>query len=343
MYPLLRSLLFCFDPERVHHFSMRMLQRMCSKAWMRTMIRKNATPSAARVQIGNLTFPNTIGLAAGFDKNAEYLLSLSALGFGFVEIGTVTPLPQDGNEKPRLFRLPKDKALINRMGFNNHGVEVVKRNLEIFRNSYGKNDPMIIGGNIGKNKITPNEDAWKDYLTCFRTLYNVVDYFTVNVSSPNTPGLRDLQSIPALEKILGSLLDQRKQYQTRKPIFLKVAPDMNEEELKNIVELALRINLDGLILANTTTSRSNLKTDKKKVERIGAGGVSGLPLKQRANEMLLQARHYSNNQLTLIGSGGIFNAADAKQRMDSGAKLVQVYTGFIYEGPFIVKKIQNSL
>src|SRR5690606_12371387 len=166
MYPLLRSLLFCFDPERVHHFSMRMLQRMCSKAWMRTMIRKKATPSAAPVQFGNLTFPNTVGLAAGFDKNAEYLLSLSALGFGYVEIGTVTPLPQDGNEKPRLFRLPKDKALINRMGFNNHGVEVVKRNLEIFRNSYGKNDPMIIGGNIGKNKITPNEDAWKDYLTC---------------------------------------------------------------------------------------------------------------------------------------------------------------------------------
>lgn len=294
-----------------------------------------------------IQFSNKVGLAAGFDKNAKYLRELECLGFGCVEIGTVTPLPQAGNDKPRVFRLPKDKALINRMGFNNDGVKVVAERLSNWRNSR-----LIVGGNIGKNKVTPNEDAWKDYEICFKELYPYVDYFVVNVSSPNTPGLRELQEKESLRKILTHLQQLNVSLPVRsggnlskgeKPLLLKIAPDLSQEQIDDVIDLAMEIKLDGLVATNTTISREGLTTSGSRIKAIGAGGLSGLPVKQRSTEVIRYIHQKTNGQIPIIASGGIFTGADAKEKLEAGASLVQVWTGFIYEGPGIVKNICKTL
>ena len=346
MYKLLRSVLFLFNPEWVHYFSMNGLRMLCKIGFIKKLIAKSFTPQPGKniqYSIFNIQFPNRVGLGAGFDKNAKYLNELEALGFGFVEIGTVTPLPQAGNDKPRLFRLPKDKALINRMGFNNDGVEVVVERLKKVKNQKSK-IKIIIGGNIGKNKITPNEDAWKDYEKCFLALHDYVDYFVVNVSSPNTPGLRELQEKDALHKILTNLQIQNSKFNPSagsgpKPILLKIAPDLTTEQIDNVIALALEIKLDGLVASNTTISRDQLTTHHSQLTNIGSGGLSGLPLKQRSTEIVKYIHQKTGGQIPVIASGGIFTGADAKEKIEAGATLVQVWTGFIYEGPGIVKRI----
>ncbi len=337
MYKLLRSVLFLFDPEKVHYFSMNNLKRLCKVPFIKRWITNTFKPKRSiQSSIFNIPFPNKVGLGAGFDKNAKYLNELQCLGFGFVEIGTVTPKPQAGNNKPRLFRLPKDKALVNRMGFNNDGVQVVTERLKNWQLAVGK---LVIGGNIGKNKITPNEDAWKDYEICFTALHDYVDYFVVNVSSPNTPGLRELQEKEALRKILGNLQMLNAKKDKPKPILLKIAPDLSKDEINDVIDLALEIKLDGLVATNTTTQRKLPNTSPKILERLGLGGLSGLPLKNKSTEIIKYITQKTNGQIPIIASGGIFTGADAKEKMQAGASLVQVWTGFIYEGPGIVKKI----
>ncbi|HJU46420.1 MAG TPA: quinone-dependent dihydroorotate dehydrogenase [Chitinophagaceae bacterium] len=336
MYKVLRSVFFLFPAEGVHYFAMNALKLLCSISFVKKMIIGSFRPADTITELFGLKFKNPVGLAAGFDKNARYLNELEALGFGFVEIGTVTPKPQDGNDKPRLFRLPKDKALINRMGFNNDGVKVIVERLKKWR---VKKSPLIIGGNIGKNKVTPNEDAWKDYEICFRELFDYVDYFVVNVSSPNTPGLRELQEKDSLRKILSHLQSINRQQQMPKPVLLKIAPDLTTEQIDDVIDLAIEINLDGLVAANTTISRRGLKTTDVALAAIGAGGLSGLPVRERATEIVRYIHQRSNGGIPVIASGGVFTAADATEKLDAGAVLVQVWTGFIYEGPGIVKKI----
>jgi dihydroorotate dehydrogenase len=339
MYQLLRNILFWFDAEEVHYFSMNILRFFCSFPFIKNFIKKNFTPQQSfSIEVFGITFSNPVGLAAGFDKNAKYLNELEILGFGFVEIGTVTPLPQDGNPKPRLFRLPKDKALINRMGFNNEGAKAAAERVKKFRFK-NKNSKLIIGGNIGKNKITPNEDAWKDYEICFNELHNAVDYFVVNVSSPNTPGLRDLQQKDSLKKILTNLQQINRTKTIQKPLLLKISPDLNQNDLDDIIDLALEINLDGLVAANTTIRRNNLITNNETVENIGTGGLSGKPLYEESDRMTKYIYSKTTGRIPIISSGGIFSARDAKERFENGASLIQVWTGFIYEGPGIVKKI----
>jgi dihydroorotate dehydrogenase len=282
-----------------------------------------------------------VGLGAGFDKNARYLTELEALGFGFVEVGTVTPRPQQGNAKPRLFRLPKDKALINRMGFNNEGVKIIARRLKEWRSS-NKNSRLVIGGNIGKNKVTANEEAWKDYETCFKDLHPYVDYFVVNVSSPNTPGLRELQEKESLRKIIRHLQMINNAKATAKPVFLKIAPDLTREQLDDVIDLSMEIHLDGLVATNTTLSREGLHPESAKIAQE-AGGLSGLPLQVRSTEIVRYITERTNGQIPIIASGGIFNGKAAMDKLNAGASLVQVWTGFIYEGPAIVKKICKSL
>lgn len=345
MYKILRSFLFLFSPEWVHYFSMNSLKFLCRIGFRKLIKKIYAPPTAAAYSILGIQFPNRVGLGAGFDKNAKYLRELECLGFGFVEIGTVTPLPQEGNEKPRLFRLPKDKALINRMGFNNDGVKVVAERLRNWRQSplTTQGSRLIIGGNIGKNKKTPNEDAWKDYEICFTALHPYVDYFVVNVSSPNTPGLRELQEKESLRKILTKLQTINARQQNPKPLWLKIAPDLTQEQINDVTDLALEIKLDGLIATNTTISRSGLQTPDSKLAAIGAGGLSGLPLKQSSTDIVKYICRQTGGKIPVIASGGIFTAADAKEKIEAGAVLVQVWTGFIYEGPGIVKRICKSL
>lgn len=343
MYKLLRNLLFLFPAESVHYFSMNALKLFCSVPLLKRMLANMyKCPAGQEKSAFGLSFKNPIGLAAGFDKNARYLDALETLGFGFVEIGTVTPLAQAGNEKPRLFRLPKDSALINRMGFNNDGVKEVARRLKEWRENL-KSPPrsprLIIGGNIGKNKQTPNEDAWKDYDSCFRALFDCVDYFVVNVSSPNTPGLRALQEKEALKRILLHLQTINAQQPSPKPLLLKIAPDLTVEQLDDVIDLATEINLDGLVAANTTISRENLLTPDEKVRSIGQGGVSGKPLTKRATDMVRYISKRSNGTVPVIASGGIFTLTDAAEKWEAGAVLLQVWTGFIYEGPGIVKSL----
>jgi dihydroorotate dehydrogenase len=368
MYKIIRSILFIFDAEKVHHFSMGALRILCSIPFIKKIVTKlfraneltNFEPSTLNLQPFGLPFKNPIGLAAGFDKNAKYLNELEALGFGFVEIGTVTPLPQDGNEKPRLFRLPKDKALINRMGFNNDGVLVIAERLRKWKLAVGNlqwakegsqiekplptaNCQLIIGGNIGKNKTTPNETAWKDYEICFNALHDYVDYFVVNVSSPNTPGLRELQEKEPLKKILTHLQNLNAKLLNPKPILLKIAPDLTQTQIDDVIDLAQEIKLDGLVSANTTIDRTKLVTANAELETIGAGGLSGLPVKNRATEMVKYISQKTNGKLPIIASGGIFSGEDAAEKLHAGASLVQVWTGFVYEGPAIVKKITSYL
>jgi dihydroorotate dehydrogenase len=345
MYQLLRSVFFLFDAEKVHYFAMNMLKMLCGIGFVRKMIAASFKPKKnVHYSLFNIQFPNTVGLAAGFDKNAKYLRELEALGFGFVEIGTVTPKPQAGNEKPRLFRLPNDKAIINRMGFNNDGVEVVKKRMIDWKLKVkSEKSKIVIGGNIGKNKITPNEDAWKDYEICFNELYEYVDYFVVNVSSPNTPGLRELQEKESLRKILTHLQTLRSQKSNYKPILLKIAPDLTNEQLDDVIDLSTEIKLDGLVATNTTISREGLSTNAQRLSAIGAGGLSGLPVKQRSTEVVRYIAQKTNGAIPIIASGGIFTAADAQEKLNAGASLVQVWTGFIYEGPAIAKKICDGL
>lgn len=344
MYKLLRNFLFLFGPEEVHYFSMNFLRFFCKASFAKNFIQKNCKPEDGRLQrnLFGLRFSNPVGLAAGFDKNAKYLRELAALGFGFVEVGTVTPLPQDGNSKPRLFRLPKDKALINRMGFNNDGAEKIAERLKLFRKK-NKNTSLIIGGNIGKNKNTPNDEAWKDYEISFNSLHDLVDYFVVNVSSPNTPGLRDLQQKDSLRKILSNLQELNKQKNIQRPLLLKISPDLATAELDDVLDLAMEINLDGLVAANTTISRENLMTPSAEVEKKGTGGLSGLPVKNKSTQITKYICERTGGSIPVIASGGIFSGKDAAEKFNNGASLVQVWTGFIYEGPAIVKNICKSL
>ena len=348
MYRILRNILFLFGPEWVHYFSMDVLKLACRIGLLKGRVTASFKPQGS-TQFSipawlaggfNIQFPNRVGLGAGFDKNAKYLNELEALGFGFVEIGTVTPQPQAGNDKPRLFRLPKDKALINRMGFNNDGVNTVAERLKAWKL---KNHKLVIGGNIGKNKLTPNEDAWKDYEICFNNLHNYVDYFVVNVSSPNTPGLRELQEKDSLRKILTNLQTLNAKKEKQKPILLKIAPDLIQEQIDDVIDLAMEIKLDGLVATNTTISRDQLQTTNHKLETIGAGGLSGKPLQKRSTAIINYISKKTNGQIPIIASGGIFTGEDAKQKLEAGASLVQVWTGFIYEGPGIVKRICKAI
>jgi dihydroorotate dehydrogenase len=300
--------------------------------------------SSLEKNVFGLDFKNPVGLGAGFDKNASYLNELEVLGFGFVEIGTITPKHQDGNPQQRLFRLPKDKALINRMGFNNDGVDVIKRRLYNWkRRQTANNKPLIIGGNIGKNKVTENNEAWKDYNICFTELFDVADYFVVNVSSPNTPGLRELQDKEMLRKILSELQHINQGKAKSKPLLLKIAPDLTISQLDDIVALTTEVALDGLVVANTTISRENLITDKREIEKIANGGLSGKPLKQKSDEVLQYIHQQTQDNIAIIASGGIFNGKDAKDKFSLGASLVQVWTGFVYEGPAIAMNICKEL
>jgi dihydroorotate dehydrogenase len=353
MYKIIRNILFWFSPEWVHYFSMNALRFLCVVPGVKKIMqtRFGVKKSSLQTSLFGLAFSNPVGLGAGFDKNARYLNELEALGFGFVEIGTVTPLAQAGNEKPRLFRLPEDKALINRMGFNNDGVKTVaerikewkNRNLSVYSRLPAPDSRLIIGGNIGKNKITPNEEAWKDYEICFRELFDVVDYFVVNVSSPNTPGLRELQEKESLRKILSHLQIINRNKPLPKPLLLKIAPDLSWQQIDDVIDLAMEIRLDGLVATNTTIDRSRLQTPDSRLTAIGSGGLSGLPVKQRSTEIVQYIHQKTKGQLPIIASGGIFTSADAKEKLQAGASLIQVWTGFIYEGPGIVKKICSGL
>jgi dihydroorotate dehydrogenase len=349
------------EAEKAHYFAMNMLRSACSIPGIKGMIQQFYQPDnhGLEKKLFGLSFKNPVGLGAGFDKNARYLRELECLGFGFVEIGTVTPLPQEGNDKPRLFRLPAEKALINRMGFNNDGVKAVRKRLEAWKENYqgrgtreggqgtrdeGRGRRMIIGGNIGKNKVTPNEDAWKDYEICFTELFEVVDYFVVNVSSPNTPGLRELQEKDSLLKILGTLQANNKQRTNPKPLLLKIAPDLTDGQLKDIADIAAAVQLAGLVSSNTTISREKLSLpSKQQADKIGMGGLSGKPLKEASDEVLRKLVEYTEGKIPIIASGGIFTGEDAQDKLNLGAELVQVWTGFIYEGPAIVKKIGKKL
>ncbi len=339
MYTLIKKLLFSFPPENIHHSVMRGLKVIYSLPLGKTILNACCGVKTNRLEreLWGLRFKNPVGLAAGFDKDAKYIDELACLGFGFVEIGTVTPLPQPGNDQPRLFRLPADKALINRMGFNNDGAVAAARRLQQRRSN------IIIGGNIGKNKVTPNEEAVNDYEKCFHALYSYVDYFVVNVSSPNTPNLRALQEKEPLKQLLHHLQVLNMQQTKAKPVLLKIAPDLTNEQLDDIIEIVQDTKLAGIVATNTTIDRSGLQTPAADVSAIGAGGLSGLPVKQRATEVIRYIHKNSNGQIPIIAVGGIFTAADAQEKLDAGASLVQVYTGFIYEGPAIVKKICAGL
>lgn len=339
MYGFIKKILFGFPPESIHHSVMRGLKVVNGLPFGKNLLDAFCQPKNAGLErtLWGLRFPNPVGLAAGFDKDGKYIDELARLGFGFVEIGTVTPLPQPGNDQPRLFRLPADQALINRMGFNNEGARAAAKRLQKRRTN------IIIGGNIGKNKTTPNEEAISDYEKCFHALFDVVDYFVVNVSSPNTPNLRALQEKEPLKQLLHHLQTLNAQKSKSKPILLKIAPDLTNEQLNDIIEIVTETGLAGIVATNTTISREHLQTPAETLEQIGAGGLSGLPVKERATEVIRYIHQQSGGKIPIIAVGGIFTAADAQEKLDAGASLVQVYTGFIYEGPAIVKKICQGL
>ena len=340
MYQVIRSILFRFDAEKVHYFVVGLLKFIVKfplSGWLFKATYHVKHPALEREFIG-LKFPNPVGLAAGFDKNAKYFSELESCGFGFIEIGTVTPLAQPGNDLPRLFRLKKDQAILNRMGFNNDGVQEALKHLKS-----RKNHRLIIGGNIGKNKWTPNEEAIKDYLICFDALFDEVDYFVVNVSSPNTPNLRALQEKEPLMDLLSNLQKRNESKSTQKPILLKIAPDLTNEQLNEIIEIVQVTKIAGLIATNTTISREGLETPASEVEALGAGGISGKPLTKRSTDVIRYIHEKSQGTIPMIAVGGIHSAADALEKIDAGATLVQLYTGFIYEGPSLIKKINQAL
>ena len=339
MYKIIRFFLFLFDPEKIHYFTFFIIKigyKVPFKAWTWKQLFTIKDKRLEREVFG-IKFPNPVGLAAGFDKDARLIDELSCFGFGFIEIGTLTPKPQDGNPKPRLFRLKADSGIINRMGFNNSGVEDA-----IIRLKNRKSD-TIIGGNIGRNKLTLNENAADDYVISFNSLFPYVDYFVVNVSSPNTPGLRDLQEKEPLTNLLISLQEINNKKEKRKPILLKIAPDLTNEQLDDIIQIVHDTQIDGVIATNTTIDRSRLKTDKNELEDIGNGGLSGNILRDRSTEVIRYLSENSNKSFPIIGVGGIHTAEDAIEKIDAGAVLVQVYTGFIYEGPRLVKRINKAI
>jgi dihydroorotate dehydrogenase len=335
----IRPLFFLFDPENAHHivvFLIKLLKYIPGAYWF-TRLFFNSKTNQEPINFIGLKFKNRVGLAAGFDKNADFYNEFSIFGFGHIEIGTVTPKGQSGNPKPRLFRLPNDNALINRMGFNNLGVDAVVEKLK------QRNTGIIIGGNIGKNTLTPNELAVNDYLECFEKLYHYVDYFVVNVSCPNITDLHELQDRNALKVILQSLVENRKNKQTNKPILLKISPDLNYAQIDDTIQLIMELGIDGVVVSNTTITRNNLITNKNRIEKIGKGGLSGQPIKDRSIEMIRYISEKTNQKLPIIGVGGIMSEKDAIDKIKAGAGLVQVYTGFIYEGPYIVKRLNNAL
>lgn len=337
MYKLLKPILFKFDPENIHHFVTGSL-RTANRIWgVKSLIKQAFVIESKQLEreVMGLKFKNPLGLAAGFDKNGSMVEELAQFGFGFIEVGTVTPLPQPGNDKPRMFRLPQDNALINRMGFNNQGVDVVAHRL-----SKLDRKGLIIGGNIGKNKLTPNEDALSDYITCFDKLFDVVDYFVVNVSSPNTPGLRDLQEKEPLMNILNSLQNRNEKNGIARPILLKIAPDLTNSQLDDIIEIVRETKIEGVIATNTTISREGLLTPESLSSQ--AGGVSGKPLTDRSTEVVKYLSDHSNKEFVIIGVGGIHSPKDALEKINAGASLVQIYTGFIYEGPGLIKRILKA-
>jgi len=336
MYKLfLRPLLFLIDPEKVHHLVFNLL-RIPGVRYLLRPIYNYENVNLSKELFG-LTFKNPVGLAAGFDKDAKLIDELACLGFGFVEIGTLTPRPQPGNPKPRLFRLPQDEALINRMGFNNEGVLAAVERIR------KKKSNIIIGGNIGRNKDTSNEKALEDYAYCFQALYNYVDYFVVNVSSPNTPGLRELQEKEPLRKLLSYVKELSLGQPKVKPVLLKIAPDLNETQLLDIVDILKQTRIDGIIATNTTISREGLETERSQVEKIGNGGLSGKPLTQRATQVIQFLRQQLGPSFPIIGVGGIMSTQDAADKLNAGADLIQIYTGFIYEGPGFAKAINKRI
>ena len=339
MYKVIRFFLFLFDPEKIHHFTFFLIKigyKIPLNSWfwkMRFCFKNNKLER----EVFGIKFSNPVGLAAGFDKDAKIIDELSCFGFGFIEIGTLTPKAQDGNPKPRLFRLTDDSGIINRMGFNNRGVEDAISRLKKRKSN------VIVGGNIGKNKLTPNENASEDYIISFNSLFPYVDYFVVNVSSPNTPGLRDLQEKKPLTSLLNSLQELNNKNENRKPILLKIAPDLNKEQLNDIIQIVSDTKIDGVIATNTTIERNSLKTDKNKLKSIGNGGLSGKPVKERSTEVIKYLSENSNKSFPIIGVGGIHSEEDALEKIDAGASLLQIYTGFIYEGPSLVKRINKAI
>jgi dihydroorotate dehydrogenase len=336
---IIKPILFRFQPETAHNIVFSSVKLLFKIPLVKPIVRSAfqvKNKSLERTVFG-ITFPNPVGLAAGFDKDAKLYKELACFGFGFIEIGTLTPVAQPGNPQPRSFRLPKDEALINRMGFNNEGVQAAVERLK------KRDKSLIIGGNIGKNKVTPNDDAVSDYEKCFTALYPYVDYFVVNVSSPNTPGLRELQDKEPLKHLLLKVQEMNNKTKAPKPLLLKIAPDLTDSQLDDIVAIAQEIKLSGLIATNTTISRDNLKTEKSIVEEIGAGGLSGKPVRERSTQVVKYLCDRLGKDFPVIAVGGIYNAKDAKEKLDAGASLVQVYSGFIYEGPSLVKRINKGL
>ncbi len=338
MYRILRTFLFLLSAEKAHKITTRLFVTLCHLPGVKKLFHSlyGFEHPKLNQQLWGLNFKNPVGLAAGFDKDAELIQTFPALGFGFLEVGTITPKPQDGNPKPRLFRLKKDRAIINRMGFNNKGLDHAKQRLA------SRPDHIIIGGNIGKNKVTPNERATDDYVQCFEALHELVDYFVVNVSSPNTPDLRSLQDKEPLKALLSELATRNAQKATPKPILLKIAPDLTPEQLSDILEIVDEVAIDGIIATNTTIDRGGLHTSKATVEGIGAGGLSGAPLQERSTEIIREIRK-RNNKLPIVAVGGIVDEASALEKWKAGASLLQVYTGFIYEGPGLIKRINKAI
>lgn len=336
---IFRPVFFWFPPESVHHFVVRSLKIVFKIPFTGWLINKFTQVNDHRLEreVFGLKFKNPVGIAAGFDKQAEIYNELSNLGFGFIEIGTVTPKGQTGNPKPRLFRLFSDKALINRMGFNNGGVVNAIKNLK------KRKTKVIVGGNIGKNTLTPNTEAINDYVFCFEQLFDFVDFFVVNVSCPNVSNLRELQDQDSLMKILGKIQQINLAKPNPKPILLKVSPDLNNQQLDEVIEIVKQTKIDGVVATNTTISRENLTTDAAIIKKIANGGLSGKPITGRSTEVIRYLSEKSGKAFPIIGVGGIFTAEDAIEKLDAGADLVQVYTGFIYEGPFIAKKINKSI
>jgi dihydroorotate dehydrogenase len=340
MYRWFKPLLFLLAPEAAHRLTVSLLDFAAAVPPLRMLLRRWYTPAGPGLarEVMGLTFANPVGLAAGFDKDARHLQGLSCLGFGFIEVGTVTPLPQSGNPQPRLFRLPADGALINRMGFNNDGLEALVRRLRRWRARHPVGGP-VIGGNIGKNKATPNEQALDDYLRCFEALFPVVDYFVVNVSSPNTPNLRALQEKEPLTRLLQHLQARNRAEAVPKPMLLKIAPDLTDGQLDDIAAIVRETGLTGVIATNTTIDRSALRLPAEAIAAIGAGGLSGAPLRQRSTEVIRHLRSQLGADPVIIGVGGIDSAAAAHEKLAAGANLVQVYTGLVYAGPGLVRAI----
>jgi len=338
MYKLVKPIFFSLDPEDAHHVVSGGLRSFC-KLWggkrLLRSIYAYEHPVLEREVFG-LKFKNPVGLAAGFDKNAAFVEEMDALGFGFIEIGTVTPRPQPGNDRPRLFRLVDDRALINRMGFNNQGADVAATRLRHLKQQHS----ILVGGNIGKNKVTANEDAVKDYIACFDALFDVVDYFVVNVSSPNTPGLRALQDKEPLMQILNALQQRNHKEGISRPILLKIAPDLTDGQLDDIIEIVRETGIAGIVATNTTIGRDGLTSTKHVSE---TGGLSGAPLTKRATEVIRYLSTHSRQAFPIIGVGGIHSPEDALEKLEAGASLVQLYSGFIYEGPGLIKRICKKI